>query len=187
MKTCELRWFLPGTPPTAINNWFEYNCPGEVVTWENTRDDWYLLPQSPCDYLNLKLRQGRLEIKWRNAEHGIFNCQNLGQGKAESWLKWICADQQTNSFLPTVKNTPGSWLKVNKIRSQRELELETTCHIELTQLKVKNQSWWTIAIESMGNINTLKTFVEQVSQTCPKLELHPNQSSAYPHWLTHSI
>ncbi|MCA1995017.1 MAG: hypothetical protein LDL41_23650, partial [Coleofasciculus sp. S288] len=70
LTTLELRWFYHGTPPVEVEYWFSTDCPGELLRPPEEREDLYLYtPQ--CDYLNIKLRQGSLEVKWRKAELAV--------------------------------------------------------------------------------------------------------------------
>ena len=89
--------------------------------------------------MGIKLRQGRLEIKWRNAELGVVSWGGV-EGKLEKWGKWLCEDSTKESFRPEVLEGK-SWISVKKVRSQR---LYDDCAIELTELNIKGNDWWTI-------------------------------------------
>ncbi|WP_235526439.1 hypothetical protein [Nostoc piscinale] len=80
LTTIEVRWFYPGTIPTEIEEWFPQNCSPEK------REDWYLYAPK-CDYWGIKLRQERLEVKWRKAELGVLNVGELIEGRVEKWGK----------------------------------------------------------------------------------------------------
>lgn len=63
----ELRWFWPGAPNAALEAAFAA-LPGPVRA-EPVREDCYLLIAGRDD-LNLKLRQGLLQLKWRGQQAG---------------------------------------------------------------------------------------------------------------------
>ncbi|HJO35199.1 MAG: hypothetical protein SV108_01820 [Pseudomonadota bacterium] len=63
----ELRWFWPGAPSAAHEAAFAA-LPGPVSA-EPVREDCYLLIAGRED-LNLKLRQGLLQLKWRSQQGG---------------------------------------------------------------------------------------------------------------------
>jgi hypothetical protein len=192
LTTLELRWFVRGTPTHEVEHWFNVDCPGKVLGSPEEREDLYLyVPE--CDYLNIKLRQGRLEVKWRKAELGILRLGDCWEGKAEKWLKWICDDSDQQSMMPAHVVGEKSWVRVKKMRSQRHYQGMT---YELTQLSVKNDVWWSIALEMVvperhrsDSRNAAQVdprfqeLVNQVSQTYRGPKLECDRSFAYPTWL----
>lgn len=180
LKTLEMRWFKQGDIPTSVREWFEKDCMGNG----ESRTDWYLIPIAPCDYLNIKFRQGRLEIKWREKQYPTVNLNSQWQGIMEAWVKWLCEAESMEGFLPQHQG----WVAVEKARSQRQIVLspEACCNLELTQLRVKNQPWWTVGLESTGDEESLSAIAQQLSQTCPET-LTEKDASAYPHWLAQKV
>ena len=87
----EMRWFYSGALPKSINQWFGSESLGGYLSPPEEREDIYLLVPS-CDYLGVKLRGKTLEVKWRQGELGTMLFGNRWEGKAEKWLKWVCAD-----------------------------------------------------------------------------------------------
>ena len=184
LTTLELRWFVCGTPPSEVEHWFRVDCPGELLGSPEEREDLYFYTPE-CDYLNIKLRQGSLEVKWRKAELGILRFGESGEGKVEKWLKWICEDSDKQSIIPTNVANEKAWIGVKKVRSQRRYQGIT---YELTQLNVRNDTWWSIAfemaIEGANKCDKFESIVSQVSQTYRGPELQCNYSFAYPTWLS---
>ncbi len=184
LSTLELRWFSYGTLPTEVKHWFSTDCPGKLLGSPEEREDLYLyIPE--CDELNIKLRQGSLEVKWRKAELGILRCELPWQGKVEKWLKWICKDSEQQSILPATVAGEKAWVTVKKVRSQR---LYRDISYELTQLSVKIDTWWSVAFEmadkEANSFNTFEGVVREVSKTYRGSELPVKNSYAYPHWLS---
>lgn len=177
MLTIELRWFTPGTSPPEVKNWFENDCPGELKGLEE-RSDRYLYV--PCDYLNLKLRQDNLEVKWRQAELGIVRFTTW-EGNVEKWVKWTCEDTTINNILPANALQENPWIVVQKTRQQRQYE---SCNLELTDLDIDNSKWWSLALEmSEESSERFKSIVQKVSKTYPG-ELLLQNSYAYPYWFS---
>lgn len=184
LTTLELRWFVRGTPANEVKHWFQVDSPGKLVGSPEEREDLYLYAPE-CDYLNIKLRQGSLEVKWRNAELGIWQFGECWEGKAEKWLKWICHDPEKQSMMPVNVAQERAWVAVKKLRSRR-------CYkgivFELTQLNTSNDAWWSLAFELATKdtqlLERFQTTVSQVSQTYRGPTLGCDRSFAYPTWLT---
>ncbi len=179
----EMRWFYPGKLPEAISEKFEQDALGGKMQPPEERSDIYLYSPE-CEYLGIKLRQGRLEIKWRNAQLGIVRCKERVEGKLEKWGKWECEDPTEESFRPEVV-MGKSWVSVKKVRSQR---IYDDCTLELTQLNIKGNDWWTLGFETVGaeasKMNQLQNLATEVFQSYADLELTNSNSYAYPHWLS---
>jgi hypothetical protein len=185
--TVELRWFYRGTIPTEIERWFNQDSLGGQMESPENREDWYLyLPN--CDRLGIKLRQGKLEIKWRQAELKVLHFGDLVQGKAEKWAKWTCEDPTSKCFIPAEVAGKESWLSVKKERSQRVYQ---DCAVELTQLDINGKDWWSLAFEATGEddklMDKLETVASQVFQSYRGSELRSQDSYAYPKWLCSAI
>ncbi|MBD1804974.1 hypothetical protein H6F98_05850 [Microcoleus sp. FACHB-SPT15] len=187
LTTLELRWFSQGTLPTEVEHWFLADSPGELLGSPEEREDLYLYTPE-CDYLNIKLRQGRLEVKWRKAQLGSLEFGEASsatwQGNVEKWLKWICDDPEQESIMPVDVVGTKAWIAVKKTRSQR---LYQGIGYELTQLRVNNNDWWSVAFEvAEKNANQIQHFenvVRLVSQTYRSPKLVAKNSYAYPKWL----
>jgi hypothetical protein len=186
LTTLELRWFYPGLPPEAVERWFDEACPGRRLGAVEEREDLYLyLPE--CDYLNIKLRHGSLEVKWRKAELGVRRFGSLWEGRVEMWHKWTCEEPQQQALLPPEARGNCPWIGVKKARSQREYRGVSS---ELTQLQLKDEMWWSVAFEMVGGMEDCDRFtaiVTEVSETYRGMEFLANCSYAYPRWLSLAI
>lgn len=177
LTSAELRWFMRGALPQEIAQWFQQY---EDVTPPEEREDLYLyVPEN--DYMGIKLRQGRLEIKWRKAELGILRFGDTVEGNAEKWGKWLCEDPTQESF--QLQDDVSTWVNVKKVRSQRLYE---TCAVELTELSVNGNDWWSLALEAVGDSSLLdmQTVASKVFQNYRALKLTAKDSYAYPRWLS---
>ena len=202
LSSTELRWFYPGKLPEAIFTWFSTESLGKALEPPEKREDIYLYIASDCDYMGIKLRQGQLEIKWRKAELGIVNIVKGVEGKLESWDKW-CEDSTAQNFQPQSVRDKSHWVRVSKIRQQRKYQvlgqnvvqdvpldasIDQGCNVELTQLGIGGNDWWSIALEAFGDsTDNLHLVANKVFQDYNALVLQANNSFAYPSWLTTAI
>jgi len=184
LRTLEMRWFKQGKIPTLISEWFQQKCPGTILGGTETRTDWYLQPIAPCNDLNIKFRQGRIEVKWREKQLTSVALHPQGEGRMEQWVKWLCEAESLQEFDPQ----DSAWVAVTKARLQRQWKLssEAFCNVELTQLNVKDQNWWTLGLESTGDAQSLSEIAQAVSQTCPET-FTQTDAAAYPYWLSHYL
>jgi hypothetical protein len=198
-KSCELRWFYPGRIPDQIDSWFKQNCLSDGLKSPEEREDVYLYTPG-CDYIGIKLRQGRLEVKWRQAELGILRFGEYLEGKAERWAKWMCEDSTQQSFQPaTVLGNP-IWVRVQKVRYAQLYQVETVpqpvsrteyvengCNVELTHLVIHQTPCWTLAFEAFGEDSRLQDNLQSVGNlvfsTYRGSHLQQSHSYAYPAWL----
>jgi hypothetical protein len=73
------------------------------------------------------------------------------------------------------------------MRSQREYRGVSG---ELTQLQLKDEMWWSVAFEMVGETQDCDRFtaiVTEVSETYQGMEFLANCSYAYPRWLSLAI
>lgn len=182
LNSLELRWFISGELPSEISAWFVQDKLGGQLQPSETREDVYLYTPE-CEYMGIKLRQGRLEVKWRQAELEILPFARI-EGKLEKWSKWLCEDPKEESFKPERVLKQKSWLKIGKVRSQR---LYDSCALELTQLNIRDCKWWSLALETLGTepqqMNKLQSIFESVGKTYSGSHLQAQNSYAYPKWI----
>ena len=201
LLTDELRWFYPGTTPEDIEIWFKQNCLTEGLQSPEERSDVYLYsPES--DFMGIKLRQGRLEVKWRKAELGILRFGDLAEGKAEKWGKWLCCDSTEASFQPNQVLGKPSWISVQKVRYSQlyqvvpnslpkpvstQENIDNGCSVELTQLVIQENLWWSLAFEASGEetslMDNLQITARWIFNTYRGSKLLAANSYAYPTWL----
>ena len=192
-KTIEVRWFYPGILPTEILTWF--SKAGESTVKPDIRRDVYLQSVSPD--MGIKLREGNLEVKYRQAKIRIDGC---GISQVEFWSKWICMDDKSTMTPEDIADKVG-WINIDKVRYQRLYQIEfaqdiqlrsiskpqaNAGAIEVTQLQVFEQDWWTIACEYLGdNISLNLQFLPLVSSLLSDYPLYLDSSleCGYPEWL----
>ncbi|RCJ32874.1 hypothetical protein A6770_18265 [Nostoc minutum NIES-26] len=202
LTTNELRWFYPGTIPEDIEFWFQQNCLIDQMRSPQEREDRYLYTPE-CDYLGIKLRQGRFEVKWRKAELGVLRFGEFVEGKAEKWGKWLCDDPTKESFQLAQISDSSSWVNVQKVRYSQPYQVLSNlsvqavaanehitngCNVEITQLIIQEHTWWSLALEAFGEdaclMDNLRTTASWVFNTYQGAKLLAVNSYAYPHCLS---
>ncbi|MEC4804165.1 MAG: hypothetical protein SAJ12_23720 [Jaaginema sp. PMC 1079.18] len=186
-QTLEVRWFIDGEIPSPFQEWFQDRCPGKPVDSSKQRTDYYFcLPHGTG--VNLKLRQGNLELKWQQQYLGIRQFGKLfsaggnqvtWQGHLEVWWKW--SHQHISGFADT---TQLNCIPVQKTRSRRVYQ---GVYCELTQLQVKKQTYWTLAFEmpvdGENSVTNFEQVINWITKTNPNFSLSLRQSQSYARWL----
>ncbi|MEG3840721.1 hypothetical protein [Microcoleus sp. herbarium14] len=195
----EMRWFYGGALPKSIGQWFGSDSLGGYLSPPEEREDIYLLVPS-CDYLGVKLRGKTLEVKWQQGDLGAMQFGNRWEGKAQKWLKWVCAD--TMAPVPADILATGKWVGVKKKRAQRlyqvsapgslmsvpvEAPIPQGCNVEITQLNINGSAWWTLGFEAFGSesslTQSLQTVANWTSKSYQAQKLKAEDSCGYPSWL----
>jgi hypothetical protein len=193
IRSLEVRWILPGRLEAWVAGWFA-RFPAEL----ETREDTYLVdPQ--LGGLSVKLRQGRaLEVKVYRGSPGILELAGRARGRLESWDKWSFPCGQLSR---AGADLPG-WCPVRKLIHQfspasgqsqargQELGGEPGCAVELTEVCLRGQAWWTLGFEATGPDSLLRSELEAAAalvfaRPLPGgVELGTDNSQSYTQWLT---
>lgn len=162
LPSVEARWFISGPLPEKLRTWFEQ---GMLVAAERKiRTDRYLSLPGVAS-IGVKLREGKFEVKRRDADFGLTPIGSRAIGRLGLWRKW--------SF--TIADKGGEegpdthWLSIEKTRLLRKYILENGavtsvdpakifsefgCTVELTTLKVRDVDWWSFGFEAFGPMKT---------------------------------
>src|SRR3954452_12902954 len=107
----EVRWILPGPPPSALIAAFLSNKM-EI----EARIDRYLI--EPLGWgVGLKRRgQAELDLKTYDGDAGELYVPGLGQGRIEGWQKW---STPLDAAAQSAVDSTGGWLTVRKLRRRR--------------------------------------------------------------------
>jgi hypothetical protein len=197
--TVEVRWFYHGPIPPPVEAWFERR-PGNVER-QPSRVDHYLR-LSDSDELNIKLRQGRIEVKQRTAPPRVTQFHKHVAGALEAWRKWSFelagrAEGRSRSLSPS-----SAWIAVRKARRLRTYQVtggldlaaqptpetpDRGCELELTQVDVMGQTWWTMAFEAFGPEASIQENLLLVAKWVfgndEPPRLRANASHGYAAWL----
>jgi len=144
VRTLEVRWILPGRFGSAVAGWLG-RFPGEV----EIREDIYLL-EPDLRGLSVKVRAGRaLEVKAYQGSTGVLEVTGRALGRMESWQKWSFPCDR----LSREDGDPVGWIPVRKRRRVSWFSLvggETGCAVELTEVRAREQDWWSLGLEATG-------------------------------------
>jgi len=159
LESVEIRWFFQGPMPDKLHSIIDNS--NIQSKWES-RSDYYLLVEK-CDNVGIKLRNSRLELKWLKISNNFNLPQFDVDGKIEHWIRWEWNDTKSfNEVLQFIHlNKDNPWIKIDKSRLQKkfkiqddsitELQSESVYFdfaIEITQLKIFEQYWWSVAFDS---------------------------------------
>ena len=175
--TLEIRWFARGPVPAPVVTWAD----AAGLAPAEPRTDRYLVAST--DALGLKVRDGRVEAKGRTAQAG-----NLQAGRAEArvqgWHKWVFWLE------PAVPPVTDGWVDVHKRRRLRRDAGPDggACTLELTEVEVGGQAWWTVGLEATGPTDAvcraaLDASAERWLARADAPALRPEDAAGYPAWL----
>ena len=144
VRSLEVRWILPGRFGSAVAEWLG-QFPGEV----EIREDVYLLDPDLRGF-SVKVRGGRaLDVKVCQGSHGVLKVAGRALGRMESWQKWSFPYER----LGREDADPAGWVPVRKRRRVSRFSLvggETGCAVELTEVRAREQDWWSLGLEATG-------------------------------------
>lgn len=177
----EVRWFSPGSIPSAVDRWFE--ALGSSIEVES-RTDRYLIPTESED-LGLKVREGRIEAKQRT-RRGEAETWGEAEARPEAWRKWTLG-LATDALL-----APG-WIDVPKTRQQRWVQFEdAACALELATVELNGTPWWSVCLEASGGTSGARqrVFRKAASRWLDRPEgpvLPADTALGYPAWLHREV
>ena len=196
--TAEIRWFYPGTVPSEVEANF-----GEgsgAVEDEPSREDHYLSLPS-MDGVGIKLREGRIEIKKRTQREGPTYLGEGAAGVLEHWRKWSFPLAESG-ITSSIATATASWISVEKERLLRTYGLTSEkrvvpcsseeapsqgCEMELTDVRVEDRVWWTLAFEAFGKESCLREnlllVIQHVLTSRDLPPLSAKTSCGYAEWL----
>ena len=146
-RTCEVRWIRPGYHGSEIARWFSrFSQVPEV------RDDDYLIsPRMPG--LSIKIRGGAsFEVKQHRGVVGALAIAGAAAGSIDSWIKRSIPLPGGVDLSRPLEG--AAWRRVNKRRQIARFPIDASggpdCSVELTEVEVLGQSWWTLGFEAGG-------------------------------------
>lgn len=197
--SAEVRWFLKESVPSQIVGWFkggDIAAKNEGARW----DIYFNLPGN--DNLSIKLREGKLQIKQRKAELGFQRWRDDVEGRVEEWVKWSFTLDNNNREFPDLSTPDGAWVSVKKSRWLKKYEvtmkdevkavdadhqIDQGCNIELTEILVNGQTWWSLGCEAFGKAGrvekNLRLVLARVLSDQQFPSMRAEHSYGYPMWL----
>jgi hypothetical protein len=219
LSTLEVRWFVSGPVEETgrgVEAWFRTRpIDGDrgrraPIEWTPAppawrRDRYLVIPGH--DDMGIKWREGRLEIKGREAALGHRVLAPGIEGVCERWVKWSYAGASIERrFLELFRGGAAQGIVlVEKRRLQRCIRLDPGLgpievgrdaprqrgiNIELAQIRAggsPHEAHWSLAFEAFpGDPQMPEPFAQVVAgflEGCPALRLAAERSMAYPRWL----
>jgi hypothetical protein len=193
VRTLEVRWILPGQLETAVAGWFGRFCARTEI-----RKDAYLLdPHLPG--LSVKMRGGGgLEVKVYRGSPGLLEVAGRARGRMESWQKWSfsceppsrgCGDPVGWGPVRKRRRTSSFSMASDPARARVPGTAERGCEVELTEIRTRGESWWSLGFEAAGPADLLRSDLEATvavvfAQALPGgMQLHADDSRSYAEWL----
>lgn len=194
VRSLEVRWIFPGPLEDAVAGWFS-RFPAGV----ESREDAYLL--SPrLRGLSVKTRGGlALEVKAYRGSPGTLDVAGRARGRMESWQKWSypCGPPGPD------RGDPACWRPVRKRRRLAQFGLaagrivtddpdrghEPRCDAELTEIRTRDQDWWSLGLEATGPADLLRRALEATAGLVFAHPLPggtqpgPGECQSYAEWL----
>lgn len=190
--TLEVRWIHRGVIPDAMATWL-----GPFHDEIEEREDRYLVEPSVPE-LGVKIKGGiQLDLKALRGSPGELLMPAGIRGRLERWEKWTFPLRE--GAIPPAD--AAAWLALEKVRHRRsfrvlgerveerpvsEAELPG-CTLELTEVTVDGERWWTLGLEACGEPNGLE---HALRSTAAALLLGPPpegirlvSSTSYARWL----
>lgn len=192
VDSLEVRWITPGSLGTAMREWF-----ARFPAGTETREDAYLL-QPRLKGLSVKLRDGNtLDVKSYLGSPGVIGLP--GCGRLESWRKWSFPCEPSCDGGVAL---PG-WIIVRKRRHVCWVPLVTSqglasarraaplagCTVELTEVHVHDQPWWSVGFEATGSLDMLLLALRHAADLAfaqplpPGVALSLDDCRSYAQWL----
>ena len=195
----EVRWIRSGALDVRMLEWFR-----RFPTAAESREDDYLI-NPDLDGLSVKIRgAGALEVKMYRGRVGVLDVPGRARGLMESWQKWsfpLRSPSQDRGVTP-------SWTAVHKNRRMTFFSFvdggpsagvpgpqpERGCAVELTEIRMHGQHWWTLGLEAMGDPPDGLTGVVQATAARvfdgampDNLALASEDSRSYSSWLREQL
>jgi hypothetical protein len=194
VRSLEVRWIFPGQLDTAVAGWF-----GRFPARMESREDSYLLDPHVRG-LSVKVRGGvAFDMKVYCGSPGILEVAGCARGRMESWQKWSfpCHPLSRDS------GNQAGWRPVGKRRRISRFSLasgrmlarapglgqEPRCEVELTEVRMRGEAWWSLGFEATGPADVLRrelaaTAALVFAETLPGgVELGTDDSMSYAEWL----
>jgi len=194
LRTLEVRWLVPGQVDAAVAEWF-----GRFPAETDAREDIYLVDPD-LGGLSVKVRGGRaLEMKMYHGTVGILDVPGRASGRIQSWQKWsfpVGALRQDG-------DAPAGWTVIRKSRQLSRFRLarggivagpgqagEPACAVELTEIRARGETWWSLGFEAAGPADLLRRVLEGTAELVfaralpTGAELGPGDCRSYAEWLS---
>lgn len=141
---------------------------------------------------------GGLEVKVYRGSPAVLEVAGCARGRMESWQKWSFACEPASRGC----GVPAGWGPVRKRRRTSSFSMASGpararvpgtarrgCEVELTEIRARGETWWSLGFEAAGPAGLLRSELEATAalvfaQALPGgMELHAEASRSYAQWL----
>ncbi|TRO63274.1 hypothetical protein [Christiangramia sabulilitoris] len=193
-RSKEIRWFSHNEMK-FVEAWFEKN--GYLFENTEARTDYYL-PLREKEDLGIKLRENNIEIKHRKSRSEVVDLTSTVQGYYENYVKWSFSSAEGDILVHEITTEDKyDWLAVRKerigfkltddedgkiIRVSLDNFPDYGCQIEYTRVLVKDELWYTFALEWFG-ARELKFDTTIIKRILGEEQLMSEDSKGYAEFL----
>lgn len=198
ISTTEIRWFKNGEIPIDFLSWF-HHLPGPITKQSPRVDYYYRNSKTNSSAIGIKIRDNKIEFKHSLGKLPEQEFSPGIHGIIEKFEKWsFPLGENFNDYISQNKDTK-TWLPIRKDRQLKVISSENSCqsniesinmyylNIELTQLNIGNQYWWTLGFESSSedkNISILmSSYLNKIFKDEEKIILTTDYSFGYSEWI----
>ena len=194
LRTLEVRWLLPGPLNAAVAGWF-----GRFPAETESREDTYLVDPD-LRGLSVKVRAGRsLEVKMCHGTVGLLDIPGRARGRIQSWQKWSfpVGPLRQDGDAPAGWTVVGKSRRISRFRLAREGIVagpgragEPGCAVELTEVRARDETWWSLGFEAAGPVDLVRAGLEGTAEMIfarplpGGAELGPGDCRSYAEWLS---
>lgn len=202
LDSIEVRWFSKGLIPEKIIKF--YNL--ERINSFEIRTDLYFIIKN-CDYLGVKIRNKKLEIKWRKNSTQFAPPESDIVGNIEYWTRWEWNDLNAYNDFTKFLNISNTYpvIKIEKKRIQKRFNIHNKklvevlspsqylnfdCAMEITELIINRQQWWSISFDLLKVEDEIPIFLHLIeNQQLDNLgiELKKENSYGFPNWISNIV
>ena len=168
LRTLEVRWLLPGPLDAAVAGWF-----GRFPAETESREDTYLVDPD-LRGLSVKVRAGRsLEVKMCHGTVGLLDIPGRARGRIQSWQKWSfpVGPLRQDGDAPAGWTVMGKSRRISRFRLAREGIVaepgragEPGCAVELTEVRARDETWWSLGFEAAGPVDLVRAGLEGTAE-----------------------
>jgi hypothetical protein len=208
--SAEMRWFFKNRAEIKlIEKWF--NTQGLFLANKWDRADIYLW-QPGLNKLNVKIREGKIEVKILLADRGVTAFANHNTGLANDWVKYSFglqeSDEENEKLLQQFSEQPGEvqkqiWVRVDKERLLIKFSVdpvnnswnkvpentwpEEGCGVELTRIRVHDKTYYSFGLEAFSKTRqeprNLEITLQHIIPEIQVIYLNHHHSNSYPGFL----
>lgn len=194
-RSKEIRWFTKEKQPDIIE-WF--SSQGLSFDRVSPRTDFYL-PLPDKEDINVKLREGNIEIKHLIGEKEKGKLSSHALGYFEDWVKWSFNAASNDPLSKAIIHEKKyNWIAVHKVRMGMKIIAGADglcqlvpmdqfpsfgCQVEYTRINVHRETWFSFGLEWFGE-KSLDLDPTLIQEIIGESQLDVMDNMGYPEFLS---